>query len=382
MLEFKILKKSTKSRARLGVLKTAHGEVETPAFVPVTTQAAAKALSSEEIKEAGSQLVICNTFHLHLKPGEDYVQQAGKLHEFMHWERPIMTDSAGFQVFSLGFGVDHGVGKKIKKDDGKKLNKTIKQDKQPKNLKITDDGVLFKSPLNGDKIFIGPKESIAIQQKLGADIMFAFDECTSPLANKDYIKKSMERTHRWAKICLEHRSSDQALFGIVQGSYFQDFRQESAQYINSLDFDGFGIGGDLGISKDDTRNVLNWNIPFLDEQKPRHLLGMGYLDDMQIIVEGGVDTFDCTVPTQFGRHGIAFTSEGKLDMRKAKYFKDQEPLDKNCACPVCQNYKRSYLCHLLRAKEITGLRFLSLHNIYFFNNYIKILREKIKNNEI
>lgn len=379
-MNFKILKKSKTSQARLGFIETEHGVVETPCLVPCATQAAIKTLDSGEVLDTKSQMLIVNTFWMHLRGQEKSVEKAGGLHQFMNWKKPLMTDSAGFQVFSLGFGKDFGLSKFLDKDKGGK--KTIKVSHQPKSVKITDDGAYFKSPLNGDQLFIGPKESIKIQEKLEADIIFAFDECTPPLADYNYVKKSLEKTHAWAKMCLKAKKSKQALFGIVQGSEFKDLRQESAKYINSLDFDGFGIGGDLWRDKGGTNRVLDWVIPELNEKKPRHMLGVGYLENIEDIVKSGIDTFDCTVPTHYARRGIAFTSEGRLDLNKAKYLKKNEPLDKNCVCKVCLNYKKDYISHLLKAGEITGMKLLTQHNLWYFNAFVEEVRNKIKKGEI
>lgn len=377
MIEFKITKKSKKSKARLGILKTPHGIVETPCLVGVATQATVKALTAEQTRQCKSQLLICNTYHLHIRPGADVVKNAGGLHKFMNWQGGLMTDSGGFQVFSLGFGKDYGVGKTFRDDvDGAK--KEIIAGQQPKDIQITKDGVWFKSYLDGRKIFLGPKESMAIQEKLGADIIFAFDECTPTLSNYDYAKKSLEKTHDWAKQCLKYKKSKQALYGIVQGSKFKDLREESAKFINSLGFDGYGIGGDLGESKTGTDQVLKWVIPFLDEKKPRHLLGIGKLEDMELIIKNGVDTFDCTVPTHYARRGVAFTSKGKIDIEKTQYLKDKKPLDPKCDCPVCKIYKRNYICHLFRAKELVAFQLLTTHNLYYFNKQVEKIREKIK----
>lgn len=374
MIEFTILKKSEKSNARYGILKTPHGEVETPTLVNVATQAVVKTLTSEELSQVKSQLLICNTFHLHLKPGEEVVAAAGGVHEFANLPVPLMTDSAGYQVFSLGFGRDFGHGKILKE----KSDIAIEAGQQPQNIKITEDGVWFRSPVDGTKLFIGPKESIQIQQKLGADIILAFDECTSPVADYEYTKKSLTKTHAWAKVCLDTKTSDQALYGIVQGGKFEDLRRESAKFIGALSFDGFAIGGEFGDDKSEMSNMLGWVNSELPEEKPRHLLGIGYVEDLPLIMNAGVDTFDCIVPTHYARHGTAFTSAGKLDMYKTQFLKDQEPLDKNCNCMVCQNYKRTYITHLLKAKEITGLKLLSFHNLYFFNLLAERLRNEIK----
>jgi queuine tRNA-ribosyltransferase len=376
MIKFNILKKSKKSRARLGLLNTSHGVVETPCLVPVATQAAIKALSFGEVLKTKTQMVISNTFHLHLKPGEEIVGKAGGLNKFSGWDKPFMTDSGGFQVFSLGFGKDLEVGK-IAKEPIKRMDL-----KQPKQVKITADGVFFNSPVDGKKIFIGPKESIGIQEKLGADIIFAFDECTPPLAKKEYVEKSLEKTHEWAKICLKSKKSKQALYGIVQGGRFKDLRIKSAEFISSLPFEGFGIGGEFGNDKKKMTQMIDWVINELPDEKPRHLLGIGYLEDILPVIRSGVDTFDCIVPTRFGRHGIAFTSEGKLDLYKSKFLKDQNPIDKKCECEVCKNHKRSYVCHLLKAKEISAMSLITFHNLYFFNSYIEKIRDDIRSGKI
>ena len=381
MIEFKILKKSKHSWARLGLLKTSNGEVETPSLVPVATRASVKTLTSEEAEAAKCQILIANTFHLHLKPGEEIVKRAGGLHNFMNWDRPLMTDSGGFQVFSLGFGRDLKVGK-ILKDSPDNNQELVHVGAQPKFLKITDEGVYFRSPIDGRKLFLGPKESIKIQEKLGADIIFAFDECTPPLASPHYIKEAIKRTHDWAKICVKVKKGKQALFGITQGSKYKDLREESARYINSLGFDGFGIGGDLGEDKQTTKKILEWTMPLLDQSKPRHLLGIGHLEDMEPIIKRGVDTFDCTMPTQYARRGIAFTSAGRINLRQPKFLKDKNPVDKKCACGTCANYRRDYISHLFRAGEITALRLLTFHNLFYFNTFVENIRKKIKKGEL
>ncbi len=378
MISFDVIKRSSKSRARLGILKTPHGEIETPTLVPVATQATVKALTWDQVLETKTQIVIENTFHLHLKPGEKVVKQNGGLHKFSGWNKPIMTDSAGYQVFSLGFGSDYGTGKILKQSS----NLKIESGQQPQKIKITNDGVFFRSPVDGKKLFIGPKESIKIQEDLGADIIFAFDECTSPIADYEYTKKSLDKTHRWAKICLETKHSNQALYGIVQGGKFKDLRSQSARIIGSMDFEGFGIGGEFGDDKKTLTQMLSWVMPNLPAGRPRHLLGIGYLEDLIPIIKEGIDTFDCIAPTHYGRHGIAFTSEGRLDMTKKELLKDREPIDKKCLCFVCQTYKRSYITHLLRAKEITPLSLLSFHNLFFFNSFVERIRDNIKNGKI
>lgn len=413
-MNFKILKKSKISRARLGFLETEHGVVETPCLVPVATQGVIKTLDSKEVEKTKSQILIANTFHLHLKPGEKIVDKAGKLHKFMNWSKPLMTDSGGYQVFSLGFGRDFNSGSKFSLGDKSSLGNEIfsrlnpsadgahssrknllprdleiRHGMQPQQIKINYDGIVFRSPINGDELFLGPKESIKIQEKLGADIIFAFDECTPPLADYNYVKKSLEKTHRWAKVCLKTHSassgqekSKQALYGIVQGSRFKDLRIESTKFIGGLDFDGFGIGGEFGNDKKEMSKMMEWVVDELPEKKPRHLLGVGYLEDMESIIKSGVDTFDCTVPTHYARRGIAFTSEGKLDMKKTKFLNKRESLDKNCVCDVCLNYKKDYICHLLKAKEITGMKLLTFHNLHYFNTFVEEIRNKIKKGEV
>jgi queuine tRNA-ribosyltransferase len=382
MIEFKVLKKSKKSGARLGVLTTPHGEVMTPAIVPVATLAAVKALRSDEIAATGTQMLISNTYHLHLQPGEKVVKASGGINKFMNWPKPSMTDSGGFQVFSLGFGRDLGVGKNSIKYYPGKIERAIEKGNQPNHVRLTEDGVHLRSPLTGDEMFLGPEESIAIQQKLGADIMFAFDECPPPGATHDYMKQSLARTHRWAKCSLASRTSKQALYGIVQGADFEDLRKEGAKFITKLPFDGFAIGGDIGESKDESRKILQWVLPLLDQKRPRHLLGIGHPEDIELIIKGGVDTFDCTVPTHYARRGIAFVSRsasktGRIDFTKNSLLKDKNGIDPSCECMICRKYQRAYIAHLVRANEITGGALLTFHNLFFFNAYVDKVRQKI-----
>jgi queuine tRNA-ribosyltransferase len=378
MIDFKIIKKSKKSRARLGYLKTPHGVVETPCLVPVATQAVIKTLDSREVKETKSQMLIANTFHLHLRPGEKIIKDSGGIHGFMNWPGALMTDSGGYQVFSFGFGKEFKMGKMLFLGKPAQNASRIQAGRQPKFLKITDDGVFFQSPLNGDKLFLGPKESIKIQEQLGADIIFNFDECPPPIADYEYTKKSLEKTHTWAKVCLASKKSDQALYGIVQGGKFKDLRVESAKFIGDLPFEGFGIGGELGFNKKEMFRMLNWVTEVLPEEKPKHLLGNGHLADLVKIFQQGVDTVDCIIPTHYARHGVAFTSTGKIDLGRTVFLKDKRPLDKNCSCYVCKNYQRNYISHLFRAHEITPLKLLTFHNLYFFNSFIEKIREGIK----
>lgn len=384
-MNFKILKKSKNSKARLGVIETKHGIIETPCFVPVATQAAVKALPSEEVVKTNSQALIANTYHLHIRPGERIVKKNGGLHKYMNWNQPLMTDSGGYQVFSLGFGKDLGVGKILANDQRQTTNnkiKIIKKGEQPKGVKIIEDGVWFRSYLDGKKLFLGPKESIKIQEDLGADLILAFDECPPPNADFEYNKKSMERTHRWSKTCLDVKKSKQALYGIIQGGKFKDLRIESAKFINSLPFEGIAIGGEFGAHKNAMVKMLGWVMEELNENRPRHLLGIGQLGDIEKIIKQGVDTFDCTVPTHYARHGQVFSSYGKLDLNKAIFLKDKKPLDKKCECYVCKTYTRSYLSHIYKAHEVAALQLLTFHNLWFFNNYVKEVREKIKRGKI
>ncbi|OGY57548.1 MAG: hypothetical protein A3D47_01135 [Candidatus Colwellbacteria bacterium RIFCSPHIGHO2_02_FULL_43_15] len=378
MIGFKIIKKSKLSKARLGVLKTPHGEIETPAFVGVATQATIKILTTEEVLKTKTQILIANTYHLHQRPGEHVVAKSGGVHKFMNWPGALMTDSGGFQVFSLGFGSDHGVGKILKE----KKDIVVKADMQPQKMRITEDGVHFRSPIDGREIFIGPKESIRIQEKLGADIIFAFDECTSPVADYEYTKRSLRKSHRWAKQCLEYQKTNQALFGITQGGKFKDLRIESAKFIGSLPFAGFGIGGEFGNDKKKMAAMIRWVVRELPENKPRHLLGIGHPEDIPKIIKEGIDTFDCIAPTHYARRGVAFTSEGRLDMNRRTFLQDKKPLDNSCDCTTCSNYSRSYITHLFKAKEITGMHLLTFHNLYFFNSLVAGIREKIKKGKI
>lgn len=375
MFEFQVLKKSKKSRARLGQLKTSHGVIETPALVPVATQASIKTLTSAQVVKTGSQLLICNTYHLHLRPGENAVKAAGGLHKFMNWQKPLMTDSGGFQVFSLGFGKDFNVSKIIKG----RVKAKIKRGQQPKLLKISEKGVLFRSYLDGQQIFLGPKESMKIQSVLGADIIFAFDECPPPHADSGYVAASVALTHKWAKLCLKYHDKKQALFGIVQGGRFRDLRLASAKFIGQLPFDGFGIGGELGGSVAAMKKMLSWVNEELPESKPRHMLGTGHIADIPAIIASGCDTFDTIVPTHFGRHGTAFAKTGRMDLTRSVFLKDKKPLDNSCACEACAGYTRAYISHLLRAREILGMQLLSIHNLTYFNRLVADIREKIKN---
>ncbi len=390
-MEFKILKKSKNSRARLGVIETEHGVIHTPAFIPVGTQATVKGMTVEQLKAIGAESVLCNTYHLYLRPGDGVVKKMGGLHKFMSWDRPIWTDSGGFQVFSLGAALEHGVGKVANIFPGERtgiLNKPSfakASEGKEKLTKITEDGVEFRSHLDGSRHFIGPEESIKIQKNLGADLIFAFDECTSPLHDYVYTKKAMERTHRWAVRCLKtfgHRTSNaehQALFGIVQGGLFKDLRQNSAKTIGGMNFDGIGIGGPMGMVKADIYKILDWIIPLLPENKPRHLLGMGSPEEIIKAVKSGIDTFDCVAPTRLGRNGSVLMAVGEpnLNIKSSRFSRDKSPLDKKCGCYTCQYYTRAYVCHLFRAGEMLGPILATIHNLWFMESLMKKIRKRI-----
>jgi len=374
-VSFNIVKKDKHTWARAGIVHTPHGVIHTPYFFPVATKATVRTLDPNDLKEIGVEAVLANTYHLHLQPGEKIIEKIGGLHQFMGWSDPLVTDSGGFQVFSLGFGRDQGVGKilKIFPQDSPEQKK-----KQPQYLKITERGVEFRSPYNGDKLFLSPEVSIAIQEKLGADLIFAFDECTSPLADYVYTKRSLQRTHRWEERSLRaHRRQDQALFGIIQGGRWKDLRKESARFIERLPFGGIGIGGSLGRSKRDMFKILDWVIPELKQVRPRHLLGIGWRKDIVESIARGIDLFDCVEPTRLARHGIALTRKRRMNLTLAKYSKDSKPIEKNCSCYACQNFSRAYLRHLFKAREMLGFRLLTIHNLTVMEEFMDGLRRAI-----
>ena len=382
-MKFRILKKSKNSRARRGIIETKHGVIETPAFIPVGTQATVKGMTVDQLKSIGYQSLLCNTYHLYLRPGDKIIKKMGGLHKFINWDRPIFTDSGGFQVFSLGYGLEHGVGKvasMFPEEKGGVLHGETKYfSKKEKLTRITENGVEFRSHLDGSLHFLTPEKSIEIQRNLGADLIFAFDECTSPLHDYAYTKKSLARTHRWAKRSLAaFQGGDQALYGIIQGGAFRDLREEAANFISNMDFDGIGIGGALGNTKKEMYKILGWIAPLLPENKPRHLLGIGAPDDIIQAVKLGVDTFDCVAPTRMGRNGGAILAKGYLDLKSGRHLKDKNPIDKKCGCYTCQNYTRAYLAHLFRAHEMLGPILATIHNLWFMENLMKIIRKSIK----
>lgn len=355
-MHFELLKICKQSGARLGRLHTRHGVIETPIFMPVGTQATVKTLSPEELKDMGSQIILSNTYHLFLRPGHDIVKEAGGLHSFMNWDRPILTDSGGFQVFSLNA-----------------------------LRKISEEGVAFRSHLSGEKLFISPEKSIEIQNALGADIIMAFDECAPYPANRQYVEDSLRRTTRWAERCIKahQRSDEQALFGIVQGGMYLDLRRESAEQLVELDFPGYAIGGlSVGESKGLMYEVLKSTTPLLPANKPRYLMGVGSPDSLVRGAILGVDMFDCVLPTRIARNGTAMTSRGRLVVRNAKFARDYSPLDHHCDCYTCRSYSRAYLRHLVKAEETFGLRLISYHNLYFLLQLMEKVREAIRQDRL
>ena len=379
-LKFQV--KSVENNARTGVLELKHGTVNTPELMPVATKATVKALSVDDLNELGAQLLICNTYHLMLQPNADIIKKIGGLHRFMNWNKPLVTDSGGFQAFSLGLGKEHAVGKMYFPGEnyrqGKPKGKSIAQ--------ITDKGINFRSIYDNSRQRLTPEKSIRIQEKLGADMILVLDECTSPLSNKEYTKKSLDRTHKWAKECLDLHNSDQALVGIVQGGHWQDLRIQSAKYISSLGFDSYAIGGSLGKSKKDMHNILEWVIPHLEENKPRHLLGIGVVEDIFESVDRGIDLFDCVGPTRLARSGFVFihpplgkkNNKFRYKLQSLKNKNDSRPLDPNCDCKVCKNYSRAYIDHLMRTDELLGYNLLSYHNLYFMLELMREIRFAIQ----
>ncbi len=355
-IKYELIKECKQSGARLGRIHTNRGIIETPIFMPVGTQATVKAMSVEELKEIESQIILSNTYHLYLRPGHELVKKAGGLHKFMNWDRPILTDSGGFQVFSLG-----------------------------DLRKITEEGVEFRSHLDGSKHFISPEKAVEIQNALGSDIMMVFDECAPYPADWQYVKNSLERTTRWAKRCKEaHKNTDnQSLFGIIQGGMYEDLRRQSAAELIELDLPGYAVGGlSVGEPKHLMYEVLDYTAPLMPKDKPRYLMGVGSPD---CLIEGairGIDMFDCVLPTRIGRNGTAMTSGGRVVIKNAKHTEAFEPLDPECDCYVCKNYTRAYLRHLFKADEILGLRLLTYHNLYFLLKLMGEIRQAIREDRL
>ena len=348
-LEIKHVDKET--GARYGILHTPHGDCEVPMFMPVGTLATVKTLSPEELKEMGAGTILGNTYHLSIRPGADIVAKAGGLHKFMNWDGPILTDSGGFQVFSLA-----------------------------ENRKITEEGVEFRNHLNGDKLFFSPEVSIEIQEKLGSDIAMSFDECIPWPADYNYVKKSTERTLRWAKRgLLAHKKEDQALFGIVQGGDYEDLRKMCAEELVKMDFPGYSIGGtSIGEPKEKFFEMVEFAIKYLPQDKPRYVMGIGSIDYVLGSIERGVDMFDCVLPTRLARHGALMTSHGRVNIKNEKYKEDFTPLDDKCDCYCCKNYTKAYLRHLYICDETFGKRLLSIHNVRFLIHLVEEARRAIK----
>jgi len=350
-ISFTIEKKCKDTLGRIGVLKTPHGEVKTPVFMPVGTQATVKALTPDQVKEAGAEILLANTYHLYMRPGHELVREAGGLHKFMNWDRPILTDSGGFQVFSLGA-----------------------------LRKVTEEGVLFASHLDGSRHMLTPEKAVEIEEALGADIIMAFDECSPWPAEYGVVAAAMERTHRWAQRCRDAKKrEDQALFGIVQGGTYADLRQESAKVIDSMDFPGNAIGGlSVGEPKPLMNEMLDITVPLLSENKPRYLMGVGSFDCFVDGVARGVDMFDCVLQTRMARNGTALTRTGRLVVRNAQYARDFSPIEEGCTCYTCRHFTRAYIRHLVKAGEILGATLLTIHNIHTSVQFMKEIRRAIE----
>jgi len=347
---YELIHTCAQSGARLGVLHTPHGDIQTPCYMPVGTQATVKAMTPRDLRDVGANIILANTYHLYLRPGHKLVEEAGGLHEFMRWERPILTDSGGFQVFSLA-----------------KIND------------IKEDGVLFRSHIDGSKHFFTPESVMEIEQALGADIAMCFDECAPYPSDKAYTIAAMERTHRWAKRCKDaHTRSDQALFGIVQGGMFPDLRIHSAKTLSDMDFPGYGIGGlSVGEPKHVMYEMLETMMPYMPENKPRYLMGVGSPDCLLEGVLRGIDMFDCVLQTRAGRNGMALTRHGRISIKNARFERDFTPLEEGCECYCCKNFTRAYLRHLHKEKEILGAHLLSLHNLHFSLKLMEDARQAI-----
>lgn len=355
-IRYELIKTCKQTGARLGMLHTPHGSFETPMFMPVGTLATVKTLSPEELKEMGAGVILSNTYHLWLRPGHEIVKEAGGLHAFMNWDRGILTDSGGFQVFSLS-----------------------------EFRRIEEEGVYFRNHLNGDKLFLSPEKAMEIQNALGSDIMMAFDECPPYPATYEYMRRSVERTSRWAERCLKahQRPNEQGLFGIVQGGEFEDLRKQSAQDLVSLDFPGYAVGGlSVGEPKEVMNRVLEFTTPLLPANKPRYLMGVGSPDSLIDGAIRGIDMFDCVLPTRIGRNGTVMTSEGRVVIKNAKYARDFTPLDPNCDCYTCRNYTRAYIRHLIKCDETFGIRLTSYHNVYFLIKLMEQIRQAIREDRL
>lgn len=392
-LSFSVL--SSQGDARRGRIETAHGRVETPAFVAVGTQASVKGLTSQTLRKTGTQVIFANTYHLFLRPGAEVVRSHGGLHRFMGWDAPIMTDSGGFQVFSLGAGIEHGVGKVASIFPGEQQPGDEGRRGAPERsmVQVDESGVRFRSHIDGSEQLLTPEISVEVQRSLGADMILAFDECTSPLHDREYTEQSMERTHRWARRSLAaFREGEkvhpypQALFGIVQGGAFQDLRERSGSFIGSLDFDGVAIGGNLGRTHEEMYRVIEWTVPHLPARLPRHLLGIGDVASIFEAVERGCDTFDCVTPTRNARNAgvLARFDFGeplpgfRLNLRNARFAEDTRPIEEGCDCLACTTVSRAYLRHLFKANETLGPQLATIHNLRFMTRLFEEIRTSLE----
>ena len=349
---YELIKKDSRTKARRGRVNTPHGPIETPVFMPVGTAGTVKAMKPEEVRDMGAQIILGNTYHLYLRPGHEVVKAAGGLHKFMNWERAILTDSGGFQVFSLGA-----------------------------MRKISEEGVEFRSHIDGSKHMLSPEKSMEIQNALGSDIMMAFDECAPYPADRNYVKNSLERTTRWLKRCKEyHKNTEQqSLFGIMQGGMYKDLRKQSAEEIVELDLPGYAIGGlSVGEPKEIMYEVMDDCVDYLPSDRPRYLMGVGSPDYLFEAVERGIDMCDCVLPTRIARHGMAMTSQGRVNIKNAKYERDFTPLDPNCDCYTCRNYSKAYLRHLFKSDEILSSMLMTTHNLHFLVNTMAGIRKAIE----
>jgi queuine tRNA-ribosyltransferase/7-cyano-7-deazaguanine tRNA-ribosyltransferase len=380
---------SKDSRARTGLIKTPHGDIETPAFIPVGTKADVKTLDVNDLHSLNAPAVLANTYHLYLRPGPELIEKLGGVGKFMGWDGPTFTDSGGFQVFSLGFGLEHGVSKVSNIFPSEEKNQKTKTQSKKKLFKIDEEGVNFVSHLDGSKHRFTAESSIDIQQKLGADMIFAFDECTSPLHDKKYTQQAMERTHRWAKRSVQAwtNRSEQALYGIIQGGAYEDLRKKSTEFICSLDTPGIAIGGSLGKSKKDMFDILDWTLPLTPEERPRHLLGIGEIEDLLTASARGIDTFDCVSPTRIARNGSVYISPNSggnvknkfnINIRAQKYAADSGPIDDFCGCFTCKHHTRAYIRHLFASGELLAMRLATIHNLHFVFGLMEDIRGAIR----
>ena len=383
--KWKVLNSSSKFKARTGIINTPHGDIKTPAFIFCATKAALKSISVEDAEKCGSQIILSNTYHLMLQPGSKIVAKHGGIHKFMNWKKPMLTDSGGFQIFSLGHG---SVADEIKRKNAVNKNKSL--------IKVLEEGALFKSYTDGSNHLLTPEKSIEIQREIGADIILVLDECTPFHIDKKYTSIAMQRSHRWSKRSIDsfynnfhYKSASgsagpQALYGIIQGGIYKDLRDESVDYNLNNNFFGLAIGGTLGSTKEEMYDVVNYTSNKLNKDFPVHLLGIGDPQDIWRLIKCGIDTFDCVSPTRLARHGAALmkTKSGKINIKNSIYKSDLFPIDEKCNCLTCKNYSKSYIHHLFKCNELLGFQLLSIHNIYFMNNLMNTIRTSIDDDNI